>query len=187
MPNFDTDAVRRLEQERRRGNRGDGNGKYSPAQKPGRSKQDYRTPPEFLDAVKRMLGIDQFLLDLAATADNAVADRFISPEQDSLSVDTIWPETNVREWCWLNPPFAYLSPWVERAYCDAGWCNTAMLVPAGVGSNWWRDWVHLKADVLFLNGRISFDGVAPYPKDCALLLYEKGSQGTYTVWDWRKQ
>jgi hypothetical protein len=36
--------------------------------------------------------------------------------------------------------------------------RTAMLVPAGVGANWWRDHVHNKAHVLLLNGRIMFVG-----------------------------
>ena len=47
-----------------------------------------------------------------------------------------------------------------------------MLVPAGVGSNWWKAWVHHKAYVFLLNGRITFVGQPTcYPKDCCLLYY----------------
>jgi hypothetical protein len=54
-----------------------------------------------------------------------------------------------------------------------------------VGSNWWRDNVDGKADVLFLNGRITFVGHnAPYPKDCAILLYAPFLNGNYSVWSW---
>ncbi len=42
-----------------------------PKQKPGRSKQDYGTPPEFLDAVKARFRIEAFDCDLAASHDIA--------------------------------------------------------------------------------------------------------------------
>jgi hypothetical protein len=77
-----------------------------------------------------------------------------------------------------------------------------MLIPAGVGSNWWRDYVHNKAMVLLLNGRITFGGCPPnpktgkvdaYPKDCALLLYSPENKfyidhgdAAYDVWSWAK-
>ena len=35
-----------------------------PAQRPGRSRQDFETPPEFIAAVKRRLGINGFGFDL---------------------------------------------------------------------------------------------------------------------------
>ena len=57
------------------------------------------------------------------------------------------------------------------------------LVPAAVGSNWFRGYVHKKALVLFLNGRLSFDGKAPYPKDCLLAVY--GVKAGYDVWKWK--
>ena len=59
----------------------------------------------------------------------------------------------------------------------------AFLVPAAVGSNWFRDYVDGKALVLLLNGRLSFDGAGPYPKDCILCLY--GIEPGYEVWSWR--
>lgn len=89
-------------------------------------------------------------------------------------------------WNWLNPPFGDLRPWVQKAYQESRLgARTSMLVPAGVGSNWWRDWVHGKARVLLLNGRITFVGhKQPYPKDCALLLYEPNVIPGYEVWAW---
>jgi hypothetical protein len=43
-----------------------------PAQKPGKSKQDYSTPIAFLDAVKKRFGLTAFDFDLAATKANAL-------------------------------------------------------------------------------------------------------------------
>jgi phage N-6-adenine-methyltransferase len=165
-----------------------------PVQKPGKSFQAYGTPDELLAAVRRLLEIAEFDADLAASAGNAVCPVYFTEQDDSLQL----PWTVGPGWNWLNPPFGNLKVWVKKAYTEAqelkGGARTAMLVPAGVGSNWWRDWVHHKADVLFLNGRLTFKGTPPnpktgkpdpYPKDCALLLYEPNAAGDYDVWKWQ--
>ena len=156
-----------------------------PVQKPGRSKQDYRTPKELLDAVRQGLNITDFYRDLAADATNAVCMTYWTEKDNSLSKNWHTPKG---QWNWCNPPFAQLKPWVSKACVEGVWGNTVMLVPAGVGSNWWRDWVHKKCMVWFLNGRLTFVGeTTPYPKDCALLLYGRDLNYTgYGVWDWRK-
>jgi len=158
-----------------------------PAQKPGRSRQDYQTPPEFLDAVKKRLFISNFSWDLAASAENSVTDGgYYDEEQNSLLQP--WEDLPYQDgWLWLNPPFAILTPWVTKARLAAlKGAQIAMLVPAAVGANWWRDWVHDKAHVLFLNGRITFVGADdPYPKDCALLLYTPFCFGGYECWNWK--
>lgn len=157
-----------------------------PRQRPGRSEQVVCTPVVFLQAVKARLGIDTFAVDLAASKENTVARRFYSKASNALVQPWTFDGFN-----WLNPPFGDLAPWVQKAYEESRkGARTAMLVPAGVGANWWRDWVHEKASVLFLNGRITFVGHDDaYPKDCALLIYA-GHQPSYEIWSWmqaRKQ
>lgn len=154
----------------------------SPRQKPGRSRQDFQTPPEFLAAVKGFLGIEAFTIDLAASAENTAAERFYT-ETDNALVQPWWVGQG---WAWLNPPFARLAPWVEKAYRESrAWASIAMLVPAGVGSNWWKEFVHGRARVLLLNGRITFVGeTAGYPKDCCLLLFSPLVVPGYEVWTW---
>lgn len=155
----------------------------APPQKPGRSKQDYRTPPLFLDAVRRRFGITAFSIDLAADEGNTVAPLFYTEADDALKQP--W-RTADRNWAWCNPPFANIAPWVEKAYRSTRvGARVLMLVPAGVGANWWRDWVDGKAFVLFLNGRITFVGeTMPYPKDCVLLVYGPDVAPGSTVWSW---
>lgn len=153
----------------------------------GGSRQDYQTPPEFVTAVRHKLGIVDFAFDLAASPENAVVSDFFTEADNSLSQH--WDEVlRPKNWGWLNPPFANIAPWVEKAYREslmASHPNVAMLVPASVGANWWRDWVHAKARVLCLNGRIQFVGAKdPYPKDCALLLYSESVDPGYEVWTW---
>lgn len=154
-----------------------------PAQKPGRSIQSYGTPPDFLRALKRALGISSFSVDLAADEKNAVADRFYTADMDSLNQS--W-DTDGR-WAYCNPPFGHILPWVHKAYTERLQNNArvAMLLPASVGSNWWRDWVHDKCRVWFLNRRLTFVGQTdPYPKDCAILLYSRYLNPGYHCWDW---
>jgi hypothetical protein len=48
-----------------------------PIQKPGRSKQDYETPPDLIAAIEARWG--KLTVDLAACADNTKCARFITP------------------------------------------------------------------------------------------------------------
>ena len=162
------------------------NPRKMPKQKPGRSKQNYGTPENFICAVLPKLGITSFARDLAADKDNTQGKVFFTEKQNSLT--KCWFDIVVPKWQWMNPPFSDIRPWAEKAYrsslCGA---QIAMLIPASVGANWWRDWVHEKARVFLLNGRIHFVGCEdPYPKDCALLLYSRNWDAGYDVWTWTK-
>jgi phage N-6-adenine-methyltransferase len=156
-----------------------------PQQRPGRSKQDYQTPPEFITAVKRKLGITNFDIDLAADATNRQAEQWYGLDNGLDSLTQPWKVGD--GWNWLNPPYSNIRPWVEKAEKEAKMgAKTAVLIPASVGSNWWFDYVHQIAHVLLLNGRLTFVGCPScYPKDCALLLYSHSHQGGYRVWPWQ--
>lgn len=161
----------------------------APQQKPGRSKQDYQTPPEFIALVKRRFGIEAFDCDLAASAANAQAENYLTEADDALIAPT-W--SFGRGWNWLNPPYGNLSPWLSKAWYEHVHheTHTMVLLPASPGANWWRDWVHHKAHVVFLNGRLTFVGeTGPYPKDCALLLYcshHSDFTPSYDIWSWQR-
>lgn len=191
-----------------------------PQQKPGRSKQNYRTPQEFLRAAEHKLGITAFSIDLAADDENAVCDLYYTQRENALVCD--WnpivqrpQEMRLGGWGFCNMEFGDIAPWVEKAWResqrrDDARALSALLVPAGVGSNWWRDWVHRKAHVLLLNGRLCFisdwattidpatlkpdKGPARcysspplYPKDCCLLLYGSLWPADYEVWTWPQE
>ena len=152
----------------------------APKQKPGRSKQDYQTPPVFLEALRERIGCSDFQCDVACTPENCVGRNRL---EDGLRDD--WSPLG---WNFCNPPYERIMPWVQKAWMetrDRG-CKSAVLVPASVGANWWLNWVHGKAYVLFLNGRLTFVGeTAPYPKDCAVLLYTPFTLGGYVIWSWQ--
>lgn len=156
-----------------------------PKQNRATSRQDYGTPPVFLQAVVDLLGIASFDIDLAASGDNAVTQPYYTEADNSL----VQPWRVGDGWNWLNPPFGNIRPWVEKAVCEAIYCGakTAVLIPASVGSNWWYDWVDGSAYVHFLNGRLTFVGEATcYPKDCALLLYAPFLCGGSNIWSWNR-
>lgn len=157
----------------------------------GGSCQTYSTPKIFIDAVKKKFSIREFAYDLAASTENTKAKHFFCEEEDSLAQD--W--TKLRGDLWLNPPYSLIAPWAQKCAMSAPYPPQVLktlspkpprriffLVPAAVGANWWRDFVHEKAAIKFLNGRISFDGKNGYPRDCALCVY--GEKADYECWHW---
>lgn len=157
-----------------------------PKQKPGKSRQDYGTPGDFIAAVERRFG--RLAVDLAARADNAKAPTWIDEDADSLATATRWDGLCDRL-LWLNPPFANIAPWAAKCLLHAEACAALggrifLLTPASVGANWYSAHVHQKALVLFLNGRITFEGTTdPYPKDCMLSVF--GEVPGFEVWRWK--
>ena len=147
----------------------------------GTSRQDYQTPVDFLVAVGKRFG--PLSVDLAARFDNTVAPQFIGPELDSLTEQ--WHKR--KGLLWLNPPFDKISPWACKCANESKLgARILFLVPASVGSNWFAEHVHNHAHVLLLNGRLSFDGVAPFPKDCILACYGfHDLKPGYDVWRWK--
>jgi hypothetical protein len=172
-----------------------------PQQKPGKSKQDYGTPPEFLAAIARQFGpID---LDLACRTDNMVAPYGIAENQglDALSVDwanpMYWSKSDnvvvsgdhIRV-AFCNPPFGNIRPWAAKVE-SCRWLSrwTLLLVPASMGSQWWADHV-LGKTMAYGVPRMAFCGddghpLDLYPKDLALVAAGYGVAGT-GYWDWRK-
>jgi len=157
-----------------------------PRQRPGLSESSVGTPPEFILAACRKLGIDHFVFDLAASVENTICLGFYNEADDALDPSVSWKFDG---WSFLNPPYSRLAPWVAKA-CDeaTNGADIAVLVPAATGSNWWKKFVDKQARVLLLNGRIAFVGhEAGYPKDIALLLYGPNELPGYEPWSWQDE
>lgn len=150
------------------------------------SRQDYATPKVFLDAVRAKFKIDSFDFDLAADGLNRVTENYFgsgSPlAENAFSVS--WSSWSAGAHLWLNPPFSDIAPWAKKCFesTRVGGARIYFLSPASVGSNWYAQYVHKKARVYFLNGRISFDGKNPYPKDLMLSVF--GLPPGFRVWRW---
>lgn len=139
------------------------------------SKQDYGTPAIFTEACQAKFG--PLVFDLAATPVNAVTPSFFDFSKGEDAFKSEWPRQGL---CWLNPPYSSrddsphsLADWTKRCKEQAALGTELLfLVPAAVGSNWFRDNVASAADVYLLNGRIAFVGeTAGYTKDMMLCHY----------------
>lgn len=171
-----------------------------PKQKPGKSKQDYGTPADFLGAIQERFGFID--VDLAAHADNKKASRYLGPGselgEDSLAIpwEVIMPTIGAT-W-FLNPPFGKITPWARKCAEITPALRTwsarlLFLVPAAVGSNWFAKYVHGTALVLVTSPRLQFDGcpinpetgkVDGYIKDCMLCVF--GETPGFETWRWKK-
>ncbi len=173
-----------------------------PPQKPGRSKQNYATPWEFIRSVEARFGTPE--VDLAGTEKNKKAPIVLTKKADSLALPFLrgplpydnflpgWWDSLLN---WLNPPFGHIEPWASKCekwlqYRQSERGRIFLLTPASVGANWFRGHVYGKALVLFLcgnehgSGRITFMGNRdPYPKDCMLSVF--GEKPGFELWGWR--
>ena len=129
-----------------------------------------------------------FDLDVCATVENAKAPRFWTPEDDALT----------RPWrgnCWLNPPYGReIGKWTAYAAQEAQrGANIVCLLPARTDTAWWHDDVVSAASaILFLRGRLRFEGAphsAPFPSAIAYMpaggCSIKGHATHYV--DWRSR
>lgn len=153
-----------------------------------KSETSVSTPDEFMNAVESRFGRIDF--DLAADAVNSKAWSWYDEQEDSLiqSWDELHHGTVDGPYhnLWLNPPYDDISPWVKKCSEYSGASTILTLIPASVGSNWFRDYIHNKSLVIALNGRIKFVGhMHPYPKDLMLCVY--GVTPGFEVWDWKKE
>lgn len=145
----------------------------------GSSKQNYGTPVALIRAIEKRFG--PIAWDLAAEPENAKATQFITKAEDTFTKD--WKQ--LRGHKFLNPEFDDIAPYAKKCMESRTLRSDGLiefLVPASVGSEWWARYVHEQARVLFLVGRLCFDGIDPYPKDCALCLFN--AEPGYECWRW---
>lgn len=141
------------------------------------------TPHDFFSALDAEF---RFAWDLAAHADNAKCARFITRIENSLIQP--WHQLAPGEWLFLNPPFADIAPWAKKCSEEMQLgAKIALLVPASVDSNWFRDYVERFAERRYLNPRLKFVGhTQAYPKPMMVCLFAPGQVRTARQWEWKK-
>lgn len=167
-----------------------------PRQKPAESRQDYETPSDFLEAVRRRFGplhVDlacgpSAQLNLWGTSDTRKAPvGIVYPEDDSLSIP--WAERFDGRTSWLNPPFRHMAPWMRKVAAESSKLTAGsilVLSPAAVATVWFLEHVHERALVLPLVPRLTFVGEsAPYIKDLMLSVYGPTVTPGFEPWRWR--
>lgn len=113
---------------------------------------EWETPPELFAELDKKY---HFTLDVAATAENALCERYYTKETDGLSQS--W-RTDGAVWC--NPPYGKdIIKWVRKAYHESMGCRQqtiVMLIPARVDTRWFHDYVYHKAEIVFPRGRLHY-------------------------------
>ena len=159
----------------------------------------WRTPPTLVIAVAALLG-GPFGLDAASAGDDAVAPRWLTPDEDALVASwaaACHPEDR-RAWC--NPPYSKVAggaggdgllAWVEAGVRarDEG-LVVAMLVPPSTSTRYWRLAFEEAAEILLCSKRVSFlDPNTGEPErgnrgDSAILIFRPGQRGPALVRPW---
>jgi phage N-6-adenine-methyltransferase len=149
---------------------------------------DRRTPRSLFDPLDEEFG---FTLDAAASAENALCDRFYTLEDDALT----------QRWqgiVWCNPPYSNLAAWVAKAWDELAYDRgvgadvVVMLLPANrTEQGWWQDYIEPfrhagRVETRFLKGRLRFDtpdhdytkqpkGNRP-PFGCVLVIFRRAEE-----------
>lgn len=168
------------------------------------SKQNYKTPGEFMEAVAKKFGPITF--DLAATADNTQSPNYFAPvtgpdgplpfDPKAFAMDAFdhpWSYLTSNRFrregfkglAWLNCEFGSIPEWACkcRDESQAGG-NILLLTPAALGANWFSKYIAKHADVYLLKPRIPFIPGKPFNRDCMLSHFvgpKTRSTGPYTV------
>ena len=136
---------------------------------------EWETPRGLFERLAAEFG--PFDLDAAATAENALCDRYITGEQDGLRQP--WHIYATRVWC--NPPYSRgaIDQWVQKGYEESlAGCRVVMLVKADPSTRWWRQWANRAALRIELGQRVRFGqggqaGTECPPWPSAVLVFDE--------------
>ena len=137
-------------------------------------KMDWCTPQEFFEQLNNEF---HFVLDAAATPENAKCARYYTPEQNGLLQS--W---NVGGAVFCNPPYGReVGRWVKKANDEhAAGAEIVMLLPARTDTSYFHDYIYGKAEIRFIRGRLKFEDengnaadAAPFPSMLAIWRKEK--------------
>ena len=160
---------------------------------PESQRDSWQTPQWLFDYVEAEQG--PFDFDLAASQANAKCDNFFTVEDNSLDID--WHGAGrliyhkYSGWC--NPPYSETGKWLEKGRIEAqGGFKSVFLVPTPNGDNYWKHVFGWATEIIFINGRISFElpdenGILK-PKagntrgSCIVVFDEAGEQDTQISW-----
>lgn len=136
-------------------------------------KMDWRTPMGFFRKLDQEF---QFVLDAAASPENAKCSLYFSPDDDGLHQS--W-QLGGAVFC--NPPYGReIGKWVKKAYEEfvRGEVTIVMLIPARTDTSYFHDYIYGKAEIRFIRGRLKFEdenGAAmnPAPFPSMVVIYRK--------------
>lgn len=115
------------------------------------TRDDWETPPELFHPVDAEF---RFTLDAAASAENRKCTRFLTAQDDALSME-------VRdEVIWCNPPYGRgLDLWCDAfARWALNGCTVVALLPNSTDTRWFANVWTWADEIRILSGRVNFVG-----------------------------
>lgn len=135
----------------------------------GPSKDDYGTPRLLASRIVSTFGLN---LDVCATYENAVCEKFFGPvsmldiKARDAQVTMIGTDGLRQHWqgyrCFMNPPYSrgQIDIWMRKAKDEVarGNCTVVALIPASLSERWWWEYVQGHAIIVPIRGRVKFVG-----------------------------
>lgn len=154
------------------------------------SKSDeWGTPQALYDILNKRY---KFVADLAANQSNYKHENYFSLERDALT--TSW-DFYRSDYVWCNPPYSNIKSFLKRVVGADQSC--VFLIPVRSCTTWWHTYLPLFQEVIYLKGRLKFEGPdnkpsssAPFPSCLWIRRYCFELEGGYTssfLWDWRNE
>lgn len=119
-------------------------------------KDAWQTPPEIFQALHAEFN---FVLDAAASVQNALCTRYITEQQNTLETDWAALMPYLLGYVWLNPPYSNVGPFVRKASEENAKSSIGcvMLLNADTSVGWFRDAIATAHEVRFITGgRLAF-------------------------------
>ena len=116
----------------------------------GNKLDDWETPKELFE---KLNSVFEFSFDLAASEKNKKTENYFDEKTDSLTQN--WNE--VMGTSWMNPLFSKAKKFFKKA-SESKNPIVAIYKSANLESQVWQDFIFPHANILFLKGRVNFEG-----------------------------
>ncbi|MCB1418680.1 MAG: hypothetical protein KDJ74_06640 [Notoacmeibacter sp.] len=126
---------------------------------------EWATPQYIFDALDEEF---DFTLDPCATPENAKCARYYTMRDNGLMQD--WK----RERVFCNPPYGrQVGDWVRKCYqSSVEGALVVVLLPCATSTGWFHEWIHGKAELRFIKGRLKFnDGQMSAPFSSMIVIF----------------
>lgn len=132
-------------------------------------RDDWRTPKKLFDELNEEF---HFTVDLCASADNALCEKYYSIENDGLYANLSG------EIVYCNPPYTRKIQTEFIKKCAQSGALCVMLLPARTDTIAFHEYIYHKAEIRFIKGRLHFDGAKnPSPFPSMIVIFGRNRNG----------
>jgi phage N-6-adenine-methyltransferase len=109
---------------------------------------EWETPKDFFEKYNNKFNFD---IDVCATHENHLCDKYWTKEEDALKQD--WGDMA----CWMNPPYGReIKEFMKKAYeASLNGATVVCLVPSRTDTDWFHRYA-MNGEIEFVRGRLKF-------------------------------